>query len=100
MNVSKITSRQFLNFDIANCVPLRDRESGMEKGVGYLSEIFIILKNMTKPKGFLVLFDCKESYFTYANLSVYKTTNFSIIHHHPKHLCLFAYLGSLEVMSN
>lgn len=41
MNVSKITSRQFLNFDIANCVPLRDRESGMEKGVGYLSEIFI-----------------------------------------------------------
>lgn len=40
MNVSKVTSRQFFNFDIENYVPLRDREGGMEKGVGYLSEIF------------------------------------------------------------
>lgn len=54
----------------------------------------------TKPKGFLVSYDCKESYFTYAKLSVYKTIHSSIIHHHPKHLCLFAYSMSLEVMSN
>lgn len=39
MNVSKVTSRQFLKSDIANYVPLRNREGGMEKGVGYLSEI-------------------------------------------------------------
>lgn len=40
MSVFKVTSRQFLNFYLSDYVPLRDREDEMEKGVGYLSEIF------------------------------------------------------------